>query len=162
MLRGLAGRINSVGFDNEGDLETKAEQFFIESKSRLKVSRSSREREYHLRVGNRVRGIRKSVGFSLEELAEKAEVNKELLESIETRPERLSNSSLINLRRIARALNVSAAELLKEQSGREQEFEDVTRASLTTLRKFAVAQDLAYKTLRQTQSTWTRGSAKTV
>lgn len=145
MLRGIPGRIlGQIAFANQADLEVKAKKFFGENKSRLKVSRSTRDREYHLRVGNRVRETRQAEGLSVDELAEKAEVSKEVVESLETRPEKLSNTSLINLRRIARALNISLAEILKDQSGRDQELEDQFRASLVTLRKFALEHELTY------------------
>jgi serine/threonine protein kinase len=146
MLRGIPGRIiEQVAFDDERDLEIKAHQFFSKNKGRLRVSRTTRDIEYHLRVGNRVRDARKALDLGVTDLSEKAEVSKELIESMETRPEKLSNTSLINLRRVSRALGVSPAELLKEQSGKEQELEDLSRASIVSLRKFAVAQDLTYK-----------------
>ncbi len=145
MLRGIAGRIlDTVSFTDESDLEAKARQFFALNKSRFRVLRNSRDREYHLRVGNRVRDLREAEDLSVDELAERAEVNKELLASLETRPERLSNTSLINLRRIARALNVPLAELLKDQSGKDEEFEELFRASVASLRKYALRSQLPY------------------
>jgi len=150
MLRGIAGRIiDHVSFSSQPELESKASQFFSDNRSRLKVSRNKRDREYHLRVGNRVRETRESEDLTIDELAERAEVNKELLESLETRPEKLSNTSLVNLRRIARALNLSPAELLKDQSGKDQELEDMFRSSVVTLRKFALQHKLAYESYAQ-------------
>lgn len=146
MLRGIAGRIISlVSFTDDADLDAKAAQFFGENKGRLHLSRLSREREYHLRVGHRVREIRETLGLSVEELAEKAEVNKELLDSLETRPEQLSTISLVNLRRIARGLSVSPAELVRDQSAKDQQFEEIRNVSINSLREFARQHQLSYE-----------------
>lgn len=145
MLRGIAGRIIAqVSFDDEADLESKAANFFKENKNRLHLSRINREREYHLRVGNRVREIREALHLSVEDLAQKAEVGDELIRSLESRPEQLTNISLVNLRRIARALNVSPAELVRDQSTKDQEFEDLRNSSIRNLQDYALSRNLSY------------------
>ncbi len=145
MLRGIAGRIIAQdSFTDDRELESKIAKFFSDNKGRLGLSRCSREREYHLRVGNRLREIRQGESITVEELAQKAEVSAELLKTLETRPEQFSNISLVNLRRIARVLNVSPVELLKYQSSKDQEFEDLFRASLASLRSFATENQLSY------------------
>jgi len=146
MLEGIAGRIIAkIAFENVSDLANKANQFFEENRSRLNLSRLSREREYHLRLGNRVREFRLASNLSIENLADKADVPLELMNSLESRPEQLTNLSLVNLRRIARALRVSPAELVRDQSARDQEFEDLRNASITNLREYARQQELSYK-----------------
>lgn len=146
MLRGIAGRIIAqIEFVDDLDLESKVTQFFSDNKGRLQLSRRSREREYHQRVGNRLREIRTAENLTTDDLAHKAEVSRELVESLETRPEQLSNISIVNLRRIARSLNVPPAEFLKEQSGKDQQFEDLYRSSLATLRSFARNYQLSYE-----------------
>lgn len=60
--------------------------------------------------GNNVKRLRKRKGWSQEELARKAELHRTYIGSIE-RNER--NVSLINIQRIARALNVEAGDLIK-------------------------------------------------
>lgn len=145
MLCGIAGRvIGKIGFTDDTDLEQKANEFFGENRNRLHLWRRSREREYHLRVGNRVREFREAHGLSTEQLAQKAEVEKELLESLETRPEQLTNISLVNLRRIARGLDVSPAELVRDQSTKDQEFEELRNTSINNLREYAKLNGLSY------------------
>lgn len=145
MLRGIAGRIVAqISFEDQADLENKAASFFKENRSRLHLSRKTSEREYHLRVGNRVREIRDALKLSIEELGERAEVGVELIRSLETRPEQLTNISLVNLRRIARALNVSPVELIRDQSTKDQEFEDLRNSSIRNLQDYALRRDLSY------------------
>ncbi len=146
MLRGIAGRIiGQISFESDDDLDSKAATFFSENRNRLHLSRLSREREYHLRVGNRVREIREASHLSIEELAQRAEVGEELLTSLETRPEQLTNLSLVNLRRVARSLNVSPAELIRDQSTKDQEFEDLRNASIANLREYARQKNISYQ-----------------
>jgi serine/threonine protein kinase/transcriptional regulator with XRE-family HTH domain len=144
MLKGIAGRITLVSFDDVEQLEQKAAAFFSENRNRLHLSRLSREREYHLRVGNRVREIREQLRLSVAELAQKVDVGEELIRSLETRPEQLTNISLVILRRLARALNVSPAELIRDQSTKDQEFEDLGRTGVINLREYAINHNLSY------------------
>ena len=60
--------------------------------------------------GNRVRMFRKAAHLSQEELADLAELHRTYLSSIE-RGER--NISLINIVRLARALNISPSQLME-------------------------------------------------
>jgi transcriptional regulator with XRE-family HTH domain len=145
MLRGVpASIIGQIEYSDLDDLEAKAERFFQQKKTQLAFSRQNRDRQYQVRVGRRVRLCRESAGLSLEQLADQADVAKEQVEALETRPEQQSNFSLVNLRRIARVLDVSPAELMKDQSGKDQDFAEVYRASLENLRTFAVEHQLAY------------------
>ena len=144
MLRGIAGRkIAEIGFSSE-DLSQKALDFFRTQKSRLRLWRKSREREYTLRLGNRVRDARVSAKLSEHELAERSGVNEEMIEALESRPERLSGISLLNLRRIAAALGMSPAELLRDQGGEEQLLENLWRESVPKLREYVSKHNLAY------------------
>lgn len=68
------------------------------------------------RFGQRVRNERLKQGFSQEELAEKASLHRTYIGMIE-RAEK--NITLINIEKIARALEVSLEELLKESSNSE-------------------------------------------
>jgi transcriptional regulator with XRE-family HTH domain len=145
MLRGIAGRVTSVSFTDYQDLETKAAVFFSENKNRIHLSRLNREREYHLRVGNRVKDLREQAKMSCEDLAKEAEVDQELIRSLESRPEQLTNISLVILRRLARALNVSPAELIRDQSTRDQELEDLRNKSIAHLRDYAKTHNLSYR-----------------
>jgi transcriptional regulator with XRE-family HTH domain len=63
------------------------------------------------RFGLRLRALREKAGFSQEDLAERAQVHRTYLSGIE-RGRR--NPSLINLLRIARALNLSISALFDE------------------------------------------------
>lgn len=145
MLRGIAGRIiGQIGFENDADLEQKAAEFFSENRNILHLWRRSREREYHLRVGNRVREFREASNLSIDDLAEETGVEKELLVSLETRPEQLTNISLVNLRRIARGLNVPPVELIRDQSAKDQEFEELRNASINNLREYARQKNISY------------------
>jgi transcriptional regulator with XRE-family HTH domain len=60
--------------------------------------------------GNKVKKLRKNRGWSQEELAKRAGLHRTYIGSIE-RSER--NVSLLNIDRIARALNIQAKDLLK-------------------------------------------------
>jgi len=60
--------------------------------------------------GNKVQKLRKAKGWSQEELAKRAKLHRTYIGSIE-RSER--NVSLINIERIAMALNVKASELIE-------------------------------------------------
>jgi transcriptional regulator with XRE-family HTH domain len=145
MLKGIAGRVTEVTFKGEEQLATEAGIFFKGNKARLRLSRRTREREYNLRLGNRVREGRESADLTTNELAEQAGLSKELIESLESRPEQQSAISVLNLRRIARALKVSPAELLRDQGVKDQQFEDILRESTTNLRSFALRNQLAYE-----------------
>lgn len=68
------------------------------------------------RFGQRVRNERLKQGFSQEELAEKASLHRTYIGMIE-RAEK--NITLINIEKIARALEVSLEELLKENNNSE-------------------------------------------
>ena len=68
------------------------------------------------RFGQRVRNERLKQGFSQEELAEKASLHRTYIGMIE-RAEK--NITLINIEKIALALEVSLEELLKESSNSE-------------------------------------------
>ena len=153
MLRGVPARILAeVEFSDIEDLGSKAADLFKEHKSRLRVRVRIREREYHLRLGNRVRELRQDRSLSLESLAEETGVETNHLKALETRPEQVTSVSLVQLRRIARALGVSPAEMLRDQSGKDQEFEQTFRVSLSELRKFAKKEELSYhkyETLKQ-------------
>jgi transcriptional regulator with XRE-family HTH domain len=66
---------------------------------------------YHLKkFGDRLRNLRKAKGLSQEELAEIAELHRNYIGGIE-RGER--NVALLNIIRLAQALEVSPSELLK-------------------------------------------------
>jgi serine/threonine protein kinase len=83
MLRGIAGRvIAEIVFSDDADLALKASDFFKRQKSRLRLSRKSREREYNLRLGNRVRDGRILAKLTTTELAEQSGVNKEMIEAL--------------------------------------------------------------------------------
>lgn len=62
------------------------------------------------KFGNKVRVLRKEKGWSQEELGNRAKLHRTYIGSIE-RSER--NISLLNIERIARALNVSIENLIK-------------------------------------------------
>lgn len=68
--------------------------------------------EYQIlrRFGDSVKKLRKKKGWSQEELGKRARLHRTYIGSIE-RNER--NVSLINIERIARALNVKASELIE-------------------------------------------------
>lgn len=68
-----------------------------------------REREQRLAFGERVRALRNEVGLSQEALADRAELHRTYVGSIE-RGER--NVSLDNIYRLADALDIPARELL--------------------------------------------------
>jgi len=104
----------------------------------------TREREYHLRVGNRIRDYRQRQHVSVEQLAQEADLHADQIKSVESRPEQQSNFSLVNLRRVARALNVSPAELLRDQSSKEEQFALLFRSSVDNLRAFAKKEKLSY------------------
>ncbi|MBI4178700.1 serine/threonine protein kinase [bacterium] len=145
MLRGTAATI--LGEFEFGDLDrlrTVVEGFVKDNRSRFRLMRKSHERQYHLRVGRRIRARREEYRLDINGLAEKAGVPKEQLEAVESRPEQLSNLSIVNLRRVARALDVTPAELLRDASGKDQQFEDLYRKSLATLREFARNEQLSY------------------
>jgi len=145
MLSGIAGRkICIETFADIAELEAKTRKFFATSKDQLALSRRSREREFHQRVGNRVRDQRVRHSMSIEALAKLAEVDGDLIHSLETRPEQHSNFSLVNLRRVARALDVPLAELVADQSTKDAAFGELYHDSLLSLRKFAKREDLSY------------------
>ena len=62
------------------------------------------------RFGSEVRKLRKAKGWSQDELARRAKLHRTYIGSIE-RSER--NVSLLNIERIARALNIQTKDLLK-------------------------------------------------
>lgn len=62
------------------------------------------------RFGSNVRGRRKSIGWSQEDLADKSGLHRTYIGSIEKGGR---NVSLINIERIAKALNVKIEDLLK-------------------------------------------------
>jgi transcriptional regulator with XRE-family HTH domain len=146
MLKGLPGQIiSTTEFHGLQDLQEVVERFFRQNKERLSLSRISREREYHLRVGNRVRHMREVLHLSVPALAGKAELNVDLIKGLESRPEQQSNFSLVNLRKIARALEVSPAELIRDQSSRDEEFATLCRNSTDNLRAYAKREKLSYE-----------------
>ncbi|MEQ8272386.1 MAG: hypothetical protein RKU31_01905 [Deltaproteobacteria bacterium] len=63
-------------------------------------------------VGSRIRETREALGVRRSELAEATGFTEEGIAHAETLPDRLSNLSLLQLRRIAAALHITAAELL--------------------------------------------------
>ncbi|WP_035812702.1 helix-turn-helix domain-containing protein [Jiangella gansuensis] len=67
------------------------------------------ERDVRAAFGRRVRELRKELGLSQEELADRADLHRTYVGSIE-RGER--NVALINIHRLARALHVSPRDLL--------------------------------------------------
>ena len=71
---------------------------------------SAQDRKLLKSIGDKIRLIRKEQGYSQEELAFKAELDRTYLGSVE-RGER--NISVINLERIMRALDLTAADALK-------------------------------------------------
>ena len=145
MLRGLPGHImTTLEFDGLDDLSDVIERFFRQNRERLSLNRRTREREYHLRVGNRIRTQRERLHMSPEDLAQRAELNAELIRSVESRPEQQSNFSLVNLRRVARILKLSPAELLQDQSSKEESFAILFRSSVDNLRAFAKKKRLSY------------------
>lgn len=63
------------------------------------------------RFGSKVRGLRKDLGFSQEELAERANLHRTYIGMIE-RAEK--NITLLNIERLANALDVSVSQLLED------------------------------------------------
>ncbi len=63
---------------------------------------------YLAAFGNHVRSLRKKAGLSQEDVADKAEIHVTYLSGIERG---LRNPTVLNLRRLARALGVSTKEL---------------------------------------------------
>lgn len=146
MLKGLPGHIiSTTEFHDLQDLQGAVEQFFKHNKERLSLSRINREREYHVRVGKRVRHRREALHLTVPALAQKAELNVDLVKSLESRPEQQSNFSLVNLRKIARALEVSLAELVRDQSTIDEEFAALCRNSIDNLRAYAKKEKLSYE-----------------
>jgi transcriptional regulator with XRE-family HTH domain len=145
MLRGTPARmVAEIEFETMEELSAKATAFFKTHRNKMMLTRQSREREYNLRLGVRIRTLRQERGFDTILLAERADLVPEVIESIETRPEQLATVTTVQLRRIAKALGVAPAELLRDQSGRDQRFEDAYRESLADLRSFARKRDLTY------------------
>jgi transcriptional regulator with XRE-family HTH domain len=77
----------------------------------MKKKTSSNRQTYLERVGARIRGSRKIQGISQESLAFAADLDRSYVGGVE-RGER--NISIINLKRIADALQITVSELLKE------------------------------------------------
>jgi serine/threonine protein kinase len=144
MLSGIAGSvIKSICFGSNLMLKEEAAKFFLEYEESLQNTRRRTEREYHLDIGDLISELRGT--RSIEDLAESAKVNPELLVSLETRPEQISNVSLINLRRIARSLGVSPEKLVKEQSPKARFHQRLRRESLESLHDYAGRKDLPFR-----------------
>ncbi len=71
---------------------------------------SKEEKSYLLKVGNKIRQLRTDNGLSQEKLSFACELDRTYIGSVE-RGER--NISVINLKKIAKALNTDPSELLK-------------------------------------------------
>jgi len=71
---------------------------------------SKEEKSYLLKVGNKIRQLRTDNGLSQEKLSFACELDRTYIGSVE-RGER--NISVINLKKIAQALNTDPSELLK-------------------------------------------------
>jgi transcriptional regulator with XRE-family HTH domain len=154
MLKGLPAHIiATLEFDHLDDLAESIERFFRQNRERLSLNRRKREREYHLRVGNRIRHRREALQLNVEDLASRAEINVELINSVESRPEQQSNFSLVNLRRVARALNIALAELVRDQSSRDEQFASLFRSSVANLRAYATKEQLSYEVYRRLKDT---------
>ena len=76
----------------------------------MRKSYSNEEKKLLLQVGNNIRKFRNKVGLSQEKLAFASNLDRTYIGSIE-RGER--NISIINLTKIADALNIDAYEILK-------------------------------------------------
>ncbi len=83
--------------------------------------------------------------MSLEQLALGSGLDAASLANVETRPEQLATISTVQLRRVAKGLGVAPAELLRDQSGKDQRFENTYRESLRHLRAFARRKELPYR-----------------
>jgi serine/threonine protein kinase len=144
MLSGIAGSvIKSICFSSNLILEEEAEKFFREYEESLQSTRRRTEREYHLDVGDLISELRGT--RSIEDLADSSKVNPELLISLETRPEQISNVSLINLRRIARGLGVPPEKLVREQSPKARFHQKLRHESLKSLHDYAERKDLPFR-----------------
>ena len=71
---------------------------------------TKQEQEYLIKIGNKIRDLRTKLGISQEKLSFASNLDRTYLGSVE-RGER--NISVINLNKIASALNTSPSELLK-------------------------------------------------
>lgn len=150
MLRGTASRIlANISYESDDNLRIQLSEVLHAHRNSLRLMRRSRESTYSIRLGRRIREARESAGVSIERLAELAMVNKELLETAETRPEKVSMLSMVQLRLIARGLGLTLAELVREQAGRDQVLEDLYKSSLISLRQFARDKQLSYATYAQ-------------
>ncbi len=153
MLLGTAGRIvGKIEITKESEVGTQMNDFFKKNSSRILFNRKSREFEYQIRLGKRVRSIRDEMGFSIKELASSSDVDSEQIENLETRPEKLSTISIINLRRLSKTLNVTPAELLKDQSEEEQKLEEIWNSNLRLIRRFSLKKGLSYYLYSQLKS----------
>lgn len=73
--------------------------------------------EFIARVGARVRGLRRECGWTVQELADAAEVSRRMLTQIELGQ---ANPSLVTIDRIARALDTDFAALARPEPGPPQ------------------------------------------
>ena len=154
MLMGIPGHIMAtLEFNSLEEFGTVIDRFFRQNRERLSVNRRKREREYHLRVGNRIRHLRERLHLTVDALAELAELNVEQVRSVESRPEQQSNFSLVILRRVARALNVPPAELVRDQSSKDESFAILCRSSVENLRVFVKKANLSYETYERLKTT---------
>ena len=71
---------------------------------------SKEEKSYLLKVGDKIRQLRTDIGLSQEKLSFACDLDRTYIGSVE-RGER--NISVINLKKIAKALNTDPSELLK-------------------------------------------------
>jgi transcriptional regulator with XRE-family HTH domain len=75
----------------------------------MKATRKKAEETYLLKVGKRIRALREDAGLSQEAFAIKCDLDRTYISDVE-RGER--NLSLLNLRKIALALNVQPSDLV--------------------------------------------------
>jgi transcriptional regulator with XRE-family HTH domain len=146
MLKGAPGRIlGEVVYSDYADLERRVGKFFGEKRRLVQLIRQDRERSYNIRVGRRIANLRQTLELTRQQLAERSEVPLEIVDSLETRPEAQTSISMIHLRRIAGALQVSPAELLRDQSSEEQQFEGLYNESVKNLREYALRRKVLYE-----------------
>ena len=83
---------------------------FVENVFRMETSYTIKEREFLQKVGSKIRQLRIEAGLSQEKLSFESNLDRTYIGSVE-RGER--NIAVINLNKIAKALNVSISTLLE-------------------------------------------------
>ena len=83
---------------------------FVENIFRMETSYTIKEREFLQKVGSKIRQLRIEAGLSQEKLSFESNLDRTYIGSVE-RGER--NIAIINLNKIAKALNISISKLLE-------------------------------------------------